>query len=234
MAEKRSKMPRGIRNHNPGNIEKGAKWQGLVDLVAGVGDPRFAQFKDPTWGIRALATVLITYQDKYKIRSIDSIIRRWAPQGENDANSYIAQVSRMTGFGARQVLDLHTYEHLAPVVEAIIRHENGEGPLRDTSNTWYTRATIDTGLQRAGVVKESVEVGPVPVTKETVAATGTAAIGGVQIVDLAPTIIAAVQNQQDQLSSGEYVKIAIAVGTIGFAIFIAYSQVKKHQQGVVA
>lgn len=233
MADQRSKLPRGIRNHNPGNIEKGAKWQGLAEEVAGAGDPRFAQFKDPTWGIRALATVLITYQDKYKIRTIDAIIRRWAPEGENNATAYIAQVARMTGFGARQILDLHEYRYLAPVVEAIIRHENGEGPL-DTMNTWYTRATIDTGLQRAGVVKVSSEVGPVPVTKETVAATGTAAIGGVQIVDIAPQVIAAVQGQSEDLSSGDYVKIAIALGTIGFAIFIAYSQVKKHQNGVVA
>lgn len=233
MADKRSKLPRGIRNHNPGNIEKGAKWQGLVTDVAGEGDPRFAQFKDPTWGVRALATVLITYQDKYRIRTIDGIIRRWAPQGENDANAYIAQVAAKTGFRARQELDMQKYECIAPVIEAIIRHENGQGPL-DTMNTWYTRATIDTGLQRAGVVKASTSVGAVPVTKETVAATGTAAIGGVQVVDIAPSVIAAVQNQQEQLSSGDYVKIAIAVGTIGFAIFIAYSQVKKHQQGVVA
>ncbi|MCV5978740.1 hypothetical protein OFO29_40995, partial [Escherichia coli] len=28
------KTPRGIRNNNPGNIDKGAPWQGLIDNPA--------------------------------------------------------------------------------------------------------------------------------------------------------------------------------------------------------
>lgn len=227
-----SSQPRGIRNNNPGNIELGAKWQGLKLEMERI-DGRFAEFKDPTWGIRALATILITYQDKYHIQSITDIISRWAPNNENDTKAYIANVARMTGFGSMQKLDLHRYEALQPLVEAIIRQENGRGPLA-TINTWYSRSTIDTGLQRAGVVKQAAVIGAVPVTKETVAASGTGALGAAQLVDVAPHVMTALSTQQDQLSSGDIVKMTVAVLTIGLAVFIAYSQVKKHQNGVVA
>lgn len=229
----KNKTPRGIRNNNPGNIEKGkSKWQGLV-LSMEETDPRFCEFKDPTWGIRALAAVIITYQDKYKIRTIRDIIGRWAPGHENDTSAYISAVCAATRIGAMEQLDLHRYEALCPIVEAIIRHENGRGPKK-TLNSWYDRATIDTALQRAGVVKQAVVIADVPVTKETMAATGTATVGVAQIADVAPQVFTAIDSQQEHLSSGSWARIVIAVATIGLAVYIAYAQVKKHQAGVVA
>lgn len=225
--------PRGIRNNNPGNIEKGNdKWQGLDPKPAEI-DTRFAQFKDPSWGIRALAVILINYQDKYNLRTIEKIIARWAPSIENNTTGYISGVAIATGLKSDQVLDLHTYDHLRPLVEAIIRHECGKGPL-STLNTWYDDATIDVALQRAGVVKPHPVVAAVPVTKETVAATGTAAVGVAQIADVAPQIVSAFNSQQEHLTSGNWVSVVIGVITIGFALVIAYSQIKKHQHGVVA
>lgn len=232
------KQPRGIRNNNPGNIEKGKdKWQGLK-LSMEQTDPRFCEFKDPTWGIRALAVILINYQDKYRINTVEGIIKRWAPPVkdgvvENDTVAYINQVCAACRISPTEPLDLHRYEALQPIVEAIIRHENGRGP-KATLNSWYDRATIDTALQRAGVVKPSVEIAKVPVTKETVGATGTGAIGVAQAVDVAPHVIAALESQQESLSSGEVMKVVVAMVMIGLAVFIAYSQVKKHQAGVVA
>lgn len=41
------KTPRGIRNNNHGNLDKGSPWQGLIDNPA---EPRFCTFKDPVWG----------------------------------------------------------------------------------------------------------------------------------------------------------------------------------------
>lgn len=232
-ATDRKKQPRGIRNNNPGNIEKGKdKWQGLK-LDFETTDPRFCEFKDPTWGIRALAVVLINYQDKHNLRTVRQIINRWAPSVENDTISYINKVCEASGASPDERLDLHRYEVLRPIVEAIIRHENGKGP-KQTLNTWYDRTVIDTALQRAGVVKPAVEIGPVPVTKETVGATGTGAIGVAQAVDVAPHVVTALESQQEALSSGEVMKMVIALAMIGLAVFIAYSQVKKHQAGVVA
>lgn len=226
-----NEVPRGIRNHNPGNIRDGNdKWQGLAAIDE---DTSFAVFKDPTWGIRALASILITYQDRYKLRTVNQIINRWAPPSENDTPAYVNAVCVSSGFTSSQQLDLHDYECMRPVLEAIIRHENGKGPLK-TANTWYDDATIKAGLQRAGIVQKAAVVVAVPVTKETVAATGTAALGSAQIADVAPQIMGAVQSSEDHLTSGSIVRITIGVLTIALAAYIAYSQVKKHQSGVVA
>ena len=226
-----NQVPRGIRNHNPGNIRDGNdKWQGLAAIDE---DTSFAVFKDPSWGIRALAIILTTYQDRYKLNTVAGIIDRWAPPVENDTPAYINAVARACGVSANQQIDLHDYTYMRPLVEAIIRHENGKGPLK-TTNTWYDDATVKAGLQRAGIVQKSSTVVAVPVTKETVAASGTAALGTAQIADVAPQIMAAVTSSEDHLSSGSIVRIVIGVLTIALAGYIAYSQVKKHQTGVVA
>lgn len=216
-------LPRGIRNANPGNIELGDPWQGMRAKQT---DGRFAQFETPAYGIRAIARTLITYQDKYGIRTVAAAINRWAPPVENNTKSYIQQVEKAVG---GQFVDMHRYEYLRPMVEAIIRHENGPGPLK-TANTWYDDATIEEALRLAGVRPEK---GAVPVTKETIAATATGGVGVAQIADVLPQVSAAITGADSHLSSGSVVRIAIGLLTIGIAVFIAYSQVKKHKAGVL-
>jgi len=133
---------RGIRNNNPGNIRKSKDpWQGLAERQT---DAAFFVFKSPMYGIRALARLLITYQDKKKLRTIRDIIRRWAPQTENDTNAYIISVADATGFAQDQILDMHRFDHLKPLVEAIIRHENGQQPYTDTE---ITKALVLAGVE---------------------------------------------------------------------------------------
>lgn len=229
------KTPRGIRNNNPGNLDKGAPWQGLIDNPA---EPRFCTFKDPVWGIRALAVTLITYHDKRRAKdgsSIDTIrevIERWAPPHENNTLAYVNEVSKAVGVAPDMIIDLHDYETLRPLVEAIIRHENGRGPLK-TPNSWYTPELIEEGLRRAGIVKPVKAVKAVPVTKETTGATVTAGIGLVQIADVMPQVSAAMDKAQGNISSGDTVRIIFGVATILVAAFIAWSQVRKHQKGLV-
>ena len=50
------KLPRGIRNNNPGNIRHGANWQGLNPKGRDI-DSAFCVFTAPIYGIRALAKV---------------------------------------------------------------------------------------------------------------------------------------------------------------------------------
>ena len=58
MSLDKSAMPRGIRNHNPGNLRKSNDpWQGLAPDQT---DPDFLQFESSKWGIRALARTLIS------------------------------------------------------------------------------------------------------------------------------------------------------------------------------
>lgn len=135
------RVPRGIRNHNPGNIEHtGERWQGLADPPS---DGRFCRFAAPSWGIRAMARVLIAYRDRHGIDTIRGAIARWAPPVENRSADYAAFVARRCGLGVDARVDLADYAVLRPMVEAMILMENGVQP--------YTGAQIDKGLVLAGV-----------------------------------------------------------------------------------
>ena len=231
MPTEKPRAPRGVRNNNPGNIRLGEPWQGLRPPVERT-DLDFCEFIDPAWGIRALARVLISYQDKYGLRTVAGIINRWAPANENNTFAYINAVCAATNVTPGQVLDMHDYVDLKPLVEAIIRHECGIGPLANP-NTWYDSPTIDVGLMRAGVVKLHTVIAKVPVTKETLAASGTATLGAAQLAEVAPQVLTAIDSQQEHLSSGSYVRVVLGVMTIVLAGYIAYSQIKKHETGVV-
>src|SRR3546814_2962731 len=45
---------------------------------------RFCVFKTPEHGFRALVRVLLTYQRKYRLRTVAGMIDRWAPPVENN------------------------------------------------------------------------------------------------------------------------------------------------------
>ncbi|MDT3542003.1 hypothetical protein [Cronobacter sakazakii] len=228
------KTPRGIRNNNPGNLDRGSPWQGLVNNPS---EPRFCTFKDPVWGIRALAVTLITYHDKRRakdgssIDTISEVIERWAPPNENDTAAYIREVAKAVGVTPDMVIDLHDYDTLRPLVEAIIRHENGRGPLK-TLNSWYASEVIEEGLRRAGVVKAVKAVKALPVTKETAGATVTAGIGLAQLAEVIPQISAAMDKAQGNITSGDTVRIIFGVATILVAGFIVWSQVCKYKKGM--
>lgn len=143
-------MPRGIRNNNPGNIDRNAtSWQGMADDQSS--DPRFVVFADPIWGIRALARVLITYQDHHDLHTVAGIINRWAPPVENDTGAYARAVARALGVEVDDPIDVHQYRHLEPLVQAIIRHENGDPAIAGRTR-WYPQWQVDEALSRAGVV----------------------------------------------------------------------------------
>ena len=121
--------PRGIRNNNPGNIERGADWQGLADDQSG--DPRFAVFKSPVWGIRAMARILDTYQSRHGLNTIQGIINRWAPPGENDSQAYAEHVAGKIGISATEPLPAGDSTR-SQLIAAIIEHENGVQPYPDS------------------------------------------------------------------------------------------------------
>lgn len=225
------KKPRGIRNQNPGNVRWGDPWQGLVPEKQRT-DPAFCQFVSAAYGIRALARTLITYQDKYNLRTIRQIIGRWAPPNENNTNAYVRAVATQTGRAANDRLDMQSYADLRPLVEAIIRHENGAGPV-NTPNAWYDAVTIDKAMALAGIEPPKRAAGPVPVTRETVGATATGGLGLAQLAEAAPHVMAAVEGQQDALSSGQVSRVVLGAVLVGLAVFIAWSQINRHKAGVL-
>jgi len=125
-----SRYPRGIRNHNPGNIERdGTRWQGMAPVQS---DARFIVFSDAVWGIRAIARILITYQDKRRaldgsrIDSVRKFIARWAPPVENNTDAYARTVANALGVGVDDPdIDVYDYATMLGLVKAIIQYENG-------------------------------------------------------------------------------------------------------------
>ena len=127
MVDGMEKLPRGIRNKNPGNIKLGTDWDGLADEQS---DPVFCIFKESVWGIRALMRILLVYRFHHKKQTTEDIIARWAPPSENDTDAYIKFVCKETGFSPMDKLD-NSMEHYLPLVKSIIRMENGQQPFND-------------------------------------------------------------------------------------------------------
>jgi hypothetical protein len=121
--------PRGIRNNNPGNIRhNGIAWKGLAEPPS---DGAFCIFTIPQYGIRALAILLRNYNRNYGIRTIKSIIARFAPSAENNTAAYIQSVCQAMGCDDSEQLELEKDEVLVALMKAIIRHENGQQPYTD-------------------------------------------------------------------------------------------------------
>lgn len=128
--------PRGLRNHNPGNIRHSRDvWQGEAAVQAG---PDFVTFKAPEWGLRAMAKILLNYQ-RAGIDTIRKIIARWAPQSENNTAAYVHSVALSVGVDPDTRLDLTNPGLLASVIKAIVRHENGKQPFSDAQITQAMR-----------------------------------------------------------------------------------------------
>lgn len=120
------RTPRGIRNHNPGNLERvpGVRWRGQARAQT---DPRFIVFDAPVWGIRAMARVLLTYYRRRGLRTVRQIVARWAPPSENLTGEYAADIARRLGVGIDAALEL-TAPLLERLCAALVRHENGLDP----------------------------------------------------------------------------------------------------------
>lgn len=132
---------RGERLNNPGNVVKGTvHWLGISPDFDQP-DPRFAHFEAPTFGIRAICKILISYSRLDGCKTLAAMITRWAPQDENDTEAYIADVEAQSGIAADQVVDVTKADDLAAVATAIIHHENGR--------CIYDGATINRAVQMA-------------------------------------------------------------------------------------
>jgi len=121
-----SRVPRGIRNHNPGNLDRvpGTTWRGQAALQS---DPRFVVFTSPVWGIRAMARVLRVYYRLRELRTVRKIINRWAPPTENRTHAYALAVAARLGVALDQELVLED-RTLIGLCAAITKHENGYDP----------------------------------------------------------------------------------------------------------
>lgn len=123
---KKFKDTRGYRNHNPGNIRLGSKWQGLCKFQK---DSSFCQFENFTYGLRALAILLNNYISK-GFNTNNKIINRYAPSVENNTKGYIQSVNRCTNRDSDEIYNSPHRESdkvaLAKLMSAICCVENGD------------------------------------------------------------------------------------------------------------
>ncbi len=168
--------PRGIRNNNPLNIEYNErnKWQGRVARYQAT-DPRFEQFVHPKWGIRAGAVLIINHHDRRDATTIRKLITIWAPKSENDTEAYIKAVAKRSGFDPDEELCFQWWEHIAPVIKAMIYVENGVQPYNDV--------LIDEALRLAGVERsDPISIGD---AMHTDTGKGSIAAGGIVATTIA-------------------------------------------------
>lgn len=121
-----TETPRGIRNNNPGNIRHSkVRWVGKAPDQP---DQDFVTFTAPEYGIRAICRTLLTYQNIDQCKTIRQLIDRWAPPYENNTAAYVTAVSQDCGVGPDEPVNVQMAAVMTPLVEAIIRHENGQQP----------------------------------------------------------------------------------------------------------
>lgn len=136
---KRSSLPRGIRNNNPGNIRLTTiQWQGMQDAQ---NDPAFVQFIDPVYGFRAMTRILRNYQRRGLV-TLRDMISTYAPKSENDTNAYVNFVAKRLNVSPDAPLDLAL--HLFPLLKAISEFENGS-----RFADFYNDTTIQEGIALA-------------------------------------------------------------------------------------
>ena len=140
-------LPRGIRNNNPGNIRHSiAAWLGKA---AKQDDESFVCFKTADYGIRAMARILVNYQKRYKLKTIDKMISRWAPPNENRTDAYIKYVSKAVGIDKNQEINLVDNKIIfLRLISAIIDRENGK-PQWYGRNAWYDNSILIRGITMA-------------------------------------------------------------------------------------
>jgi hypothetical protein len=99
--------------NNPGNLR----------TPGGVG---FQRFMSSQQGLQAMAGQLGLYYNRDHLDTIGGIVSKYAPPNENNTAAYIANVSKRTGFGANQQLNLNDPAQLQAVMQAMLVQEQGK------------------------------------------------------------------------------------------------------------
>lgn len=118
-----TKMSRGLRNNNPGNIRLGTfKYKGEK---AESSDTAFRQFESIEWGYRAMFVLLHTYAKKYGCHTLRQMINRYAPPIENHTDNYIRRVAYATHLSPDEEISTTDAATMTAVVAAMSEVENG-------------------------------------------------------------------------------------------------------------
>lgn len=128
------RLPRSVRNNNPGNLNFAGQAGATKEGGAG---GRFAVFGSTEEGVSALSKQLRRYAQRGK-DTIRSIVTTYAPASENNTAAYIASLSKQTGIGPDEKLNLDDAATMKGLIRGISRHEAG--------GSYLTEAQISGGL----------------------------------------------------------------------------------------
>ncbi len=127
---------RSFRNNNPLNIKRNVrnKWYGAKKAQT---DKVFEEFEELEFGVRAALIILKKYIDIYKLDTIEGIISKWAPEGENGkaaTKNYINRVAQSMHMNqTKQHLQFSDKQTIAELVAAMTLVESGTNyyPIAD-------------------------------------------------------------------------------------------------------
>lgn len=132
-----SAIPRGLRNNNPLNIRiSNNKWKGKVVPSK---DPLFETFESWQYGIRAAFIIIRTYINKYNLKTVGSIIKRFAPPVENNVENYISYVGKYSGLGRCDEVSFENKEQMVKLLHAMSYYETGKYLSRDQFSEVYEK-----------------------------------------------------------------------------------------------
>ena len=151
------KLSRGWRNNNPLNIRRGDEWVGLVAKQNRT-DGQFCQFITMAFGYRAAYKVMKSYYRFFtqqgKPCTVEAVIKRWAPENENNTASYLATVCRLTECRPTDTLEPGTRlgdRHIAWLMAAMTCVECGCRPEE------VNYSSLTTGIILAGGTSLTLE-----------------------------------------------------------------------------
>lgn len=136
----RNTFPRGIRNNNPGNLQKTSiPWKGKISPST---DVRFEQFETFVWGLRAKIRDIRNDIRLDGTNTIRKLIYEYAPPHENNTNSYINRVSAYTGIGPDAILT-GSKEEIRKLSKIICQVENGNSQPHIGRTEWFDDQMFD-------------------------------------------------------------------------------------------
>ena len=94
-------------------------------------DAAFEEFESMEYGVRAGFKILRNYISGYgglthKVNTIEKIVRRWAPESENDTLAYINKVAKDTGIHPNEIVSFSDRNKMIAIVDAMISVECGQ------------------------------------------------------------------------------------------------------------
>ena len=118
-----TKISRGLRNNNPGNIRLGSfRYKGEKSKSS---DAAFRQFESIEWGYRAMFVLLHTYATKRGCHTLRQMINRYAPPTENFTEGYIRRVVYATHLSPDEPISTTDGATMTAIVAAMSEVENG-------------------------------------------------------------------------------------------------------------